>query len=59
MGVAPPLWDAILHCQEQAPPTWELAAYDLIGHEDIVRTLNTNNDDSSLIMESSERNDGI
>ena len=31
VGVALPIWDSILHCQEQAPPSWPLAAYDIIG----------------------------
>jgi hypothetical protein len=59
VGVALPLWDAILRCQEHAPPTWKLAAYDIIGREDIVQTLHTDGNASGLIMESSERDDGM
>ena len=31
VGVALPLWDALLRCREAAPSTWSVAAYDIIG----------------------------
>ena len=31
VGVALPLWDCIVRCQETPPSSWPPAAYDLIG----------------------------
>ena len=31
VGVALPLWDSIVRCQERPPSSWPPAAYDLIG----------------------------
>ena len=31
VGVALPLWDSIVRCQEAPPSSWPQAAYDLIG----------------------------
>lgn len=31
VGVALPLWDSIVHCQSNPPPTWPQEAYDIIG----------------------------
>lgn len=31
VGVALPLWDSIVRCQERPPASWPPAAYDLIG----------------------------
>jgi hypothetical protein len=31
VGVALPLWDSIVQCQERPPSLWPPAAYDLIG----------------------------
>jgi hypothetical protein len=52
VGVALPLWDSIFHCREHPPPSDDLRLYELIGREDIVKTLCTAaGDTTSLTIE--------
>ena len=58
MRVALPLWDAIFRCRENAPPCWDMAAYDIIGRDDIVKTIEAVVS-TSVMIESPEKDEGM
>ncbi|CAI8050482.1 Anaphase-promoting complex subunit 1 [Geodia barretti] len=60
VGVALPLWDSIFHCRENPPPSDDLRLYELIGREDILKTLRTAAGDTTpLTIEAMEKDDGM
>ena len=41
MGVALPVLDCIRQCHANPPPSWDSSAYNLIGRNDITKTLDS------------------
>lgn len=59
VGVALPLLDCVQRCREAPPSDWSIAAYNMIGRQDISMTIDSNVKLASPTLEFSDDDDGM
>lgn len=52
-----PMWDCVAHCQQNPPSSWPSSAYDIIGRNDIAKSLRSETVNTTLKMESPHDHD--